>query len=113
MPVVMPDFYRPGPKPGLELPLYWRDDVTGMLIAAVDSYLAYRVDKGPAPNPQQTELLRNYCEHYINAPAWTTTCRDAFDEELARLRDRIRDLRSADEIAAWIVDCMDIGLDPL
>src|ERR1051326_7578586 len=94
----MPDFYRPGPKPGLDLPLYWKDDLTGILKRAIAAYINNRVGEGPEPTPGQFRLLVDYLRYYINAPAWTLTAKDAFDDELGALRARGPELKTPDEV---------------
>jgi hypothetical protein len=87
--------------------MYWRDERSGKLVAAVHAYLAFRCKKGPCPDPRQIELLARYLQYVIDAPCWCAT------EELQQLRDRARHLQTCDGIAAWIHDALDIGIDPL
>jgi len=110
----MPNFYRPGLKPGLELPLYWRDDATGILVAAVPINI-WRIGLTTRRRRRldSTRCFEIILRHYINAPAWTTICKDAFDEELASLRERVKALKEDEDFAGWIWDCLEIGLDPL
>lgn len=103
----MPAFY----KPILGLPFYWMDEVSGVLRRAVRAFLDNRVMPGnPAVSEDRIAVLREYLVHFIHAPCWDGS---EFEAELAALREAVGGLSSADEIAAWIGQCMQIGIDPL
>ena len=103
----MPTFYR---SP-LGLPLYWMDEMTGELPIAVNAYLGCGLtgENVPAPTNAQIDLLRDYLTYYINAPCW----RWEEGNELAELRTKVSGLNTLEAIHKWIVDCLNIGLDPL
>jgi hypothetical protein len=101
----MPRFYRPPHG----LPLFWRDEVSGQLPAAVQAYLDNRCDGAPISD-EQIALLRDYIHHYIHAPCWE---QDAFAAELKELRGSVDGLTSSQAIADWIWKALEIGLDPL
>ncbi len=102
---VMPTTYR---QP-FGMPYHWRDEVTGRLACAVEHYLDARIENTPC-YPEELETVRDYCQHFINAPCWEPS---GFSLELAELRLTIEGVTTDDELAAWIMSCMDIGLDPL
>jgi len=93
------------------LPFFWRDEVSGILELAVTAYLGYRCNTGPEPTPDQVSLLREYFRHWINAPCWSEN--EGFEEEMAHLKSSIDGLTSCDQLAAWIKEALEIGLDPL
>lgn len=101
----IPNYYRPP----LFLPLYWRDELSGTLPRAVDSYLKNRIS-GESILDSDVTILREYIVHYINAPCWDG---NGFKSELRELRSAAMELDSATEIGAWIEKAMKIGLDPL
>lgn len=103
----MPDFYRAP----LGLPLYWRDEVSGLLKETVEAYLDNRVDGKPITEAEIV-LLRDYFAHWINAPCWSPAD-SPFLEEIATLREEVLELKTAGEISEWIFKAMDIGIDPL
>jgi hypothetical protein len=103
----LPGFYRPP----LGLPYNWRDELTGQIPAAVNAYLDHRVDPAnPPPTPTQFAILQAYLVHYINAPCWDGS---GFTAELAQLRAAIQRAQTPDDLARWIHDCLQIGIDPL
>jgi hypothetical protein len=101
----LPNFYRPP----LGLPMFWRDEMSGELAAAVEAYLADRRDDVPM-SYAQVILLRDYICHYVNAPCWEN---EEFARELAALREAAPRLNSPDAIAGWIWAARGIGMDPL
>ncbi len=111
-PIYYPPFY---PRPG-GLPFYWRDEITGMLPAAVWAYIEHMADHSkPMPSTEQLTLVIIYIGHFINAPCWNAPFGEPtpFVEELTHLRERAKSLQTVRDIAAWIDLAMEIGLDPL
>lgn len=107
----MPKIYVPGP--GGAGPLRWQDDVTGILPAAVRAFIDEGLGRAKCMS-WQTELVRDYMEYYVYAPCWTTGDDDPdFRKKFLALRERVKSLKSAEEIAAWLNDALDLGLDPL
>jgi len=103
----MPNFY----VPPLELPLYWRDEQTGVLPAAIWAYIEHGADKTkPEPNADQLALIIDYAQYFIKAPCWDMS--EVFATELSKLREQATKLQSVADIHAWIFDCMEIGIDP-
>jgi len=117
---MMPTFYRPP----LGLPLYWGDEQSGRLPAAVRHYFnwclghapdATAADLGIAPlAPPELQLLVDYCVYFIHAPCWEENLRECEDmiEDLMQLRARAKTLASVESIRRWNEECMDLGLDP-
>jgi hypothetical protein len=112
--------YRVGPM-GWLCPMHWHDEVSGQLPAAVKAYLDNRIHLKPVTR-DQLELLRDYFEHYINAPCWgqisqepcwRQTSQGAFELELAALQSQVKSLESVEDLALWLHGCMEIGIDPL
>ncbi len=102
----MPAIYRP-PTGG---PLRWQDDVTGVLPAAVLAFLDFSLGVNVAFTAEQLDLVRDYCQYYINAPCWNTTDMEA---AFVELRERIIGVQAVEELDKWLHDCLDIGIDPL
>jgi len=108
--ILIPPIYRPT----LGLPLYWGDEVTGELKAAVMAYYNEALGKCTITD-RQFELLRQYLIHHINAPCWMANPsadeeQRAQIEELRRMAGRIK---TPGDIATYIDEAMDLGLDPL
>ena len=103
----MPRFYRAP----LGLPFYWRDEESGQLRKAVESYLDNRLH-GTTITDEQIGLVRDYIVHYIDAPCWNTEDPE-LQSDLKNLRTSARELDSATEIGEWIFKALDLGLDPL
>lgn len=103
----MPAEYRPP----LGLPWDWQDDETGDVPRAVWAYLGYKAAEPPKPERRQIDLLRDYLIHYIEAPCWEKP--GGVTPELADLRRRAQEIRSIEDIDAFIQGCLEIGIDPL
>jgi hypothetical protein len=92
-----------------QLPLYWRNEQTGVLCAAVKNYLLHKSRGAQPPTAAEIRLIGEYLRHYIFAPCWEDVCA----EEIVELRRRAEVLSSIEEIDRFIADCVEIGLDPL
>jgi hypothetical protein len=90
-------------------PLRWQDEVSGVLPAAVLAYFNGNADT------EQFQLVREYCEYYLNAPCWDNNPHhdDETRAELAELRAEVKTVRTAHELNIWVHKCLDIGIDPL
>ena len=101
----MPDYYRPP----LAAPLRWQDDQTGELPAAVMAYFDRK------QTPEQLELVRDYCQYYINAPCWDNNPYNDEENrrELREVREAIKRVKTHKELNDWIYQCLDMGIDPL
>ncbi len=92
-------------------PLFWRNEESGELIAAVGAYLNNRIEGTPI-SPAQVDLMREYLRHWINAPCWKQddpVIESAFD----RLKLSVYTLRNANDISQWLRRALDLGIDPL
>lgn len=91
-------------------PLYWRDEMTGVLGVAVWAYISHSAEaqNHPVPTREQLMLLVAYLRYVINAPCWEDDT-----GELERLRTDIGTLTSVGDVQAWIMRCLQIGIDPL
>lgn len=103
--VEMPTTYLPP----LGTPLYWRNETTGVLSAAVWAYLSHGADpeRHPSPTATQLVLLIAYLHYVIHAPCWYG------QGELAQLRADVADLQTLADVQSWIMRCLAIGVDPL
>jgi hypothetical protein len=94
----------------LGTPLYWRDEQTGLLPAAMQAYVFYGADPtlNRPPTARQLALVINYFRYVINAPCW----RDS-SGEVTRLRSLAAQMTTIEEIEQFIEDCLEIGIDPI
>lgn len=86
------------------MPVYWRSDVTGQCEGAMMAYL------NGAMNPRQFQIVAGYLQYHIGAPAWED---NGFDLELMELREKSKHFKTREDIAQWLNEAMDIGLDPI
>jgi hypothetical protein len=96
------------------MPQYWHEDRTGIMRRAVEYYNRQMCGNAPSLDAsyhcEQIEVLRQYFEHYINAPVWNHI---EEIEALEELRDTIKDVRSTALLKRWHGISKDIGIDPL
>lgn len=97
----IPQIYLP-PVGG---PLYWRNEQSGVLPAAVWAYLNH------CATDSQLKLLSEYLEYYIHAPCWDLP--GGFLGELEELRQSSKTMRTEKEIHDWIFKALNVGIDPL
>src|SRR4030095_1949093 len=78
--------------------------------AAIEAFRAWRDDPifMPMPTPGQVRLVAQYCQAFIMAPILTCPA-----EELIQLRARIEQIRTLKELADWLGECRQIGIEPL
>jgi len=86
-------------------PGFWRNEVSGVLRPVVEAYIDCK-----ALDARGIATMRAYLRQWINAPAWDM---GEPTEELRRLRARVELLQTQAEIAQWIWEAMEIGIDPL
>lgn len=100
------------PHPYLEpfgMPRYWRDEVSGKLAIAISSYISYGASLTDAsPTPEELEIVRQYFQHWINAPCWLDK-----DGELTRLREFIKTADTIQKLNEFLEGCIRIAIDPL
>lgn len=100
----MPKFY----VPPFGTPVYWRDEQSGVLVAAIEAYMDSRIiRKGPQPTAEQIELIRDFFLYFIKAPCW------ASGFEMNALIKQAEKIQTGDDIAEWIHAALEIGIDPL
>ena len=107
----MPAFYRP-----MGLPLFWRDEASGELPAAVEGFLKWVVGEAESVPAAAMKLVCDYCVYFIHAPVWEHTfakfeCED-YLAELNELKARSKLLASAKSVRRWNEECLDLGVDP-
>ena len=93
----------------LGTPLYWRDEMSGVLPAAIWAYIAHCAEPltAPAPTSDQLVLTIAYLRYVIAAPCWHG------DGELAALRADAGKLATLRDVRAWIGRAVELGIDPL
>ncbi len=96
----IPKIYRP-PTGG---PLRWQDDESGETQAAVAAYFLHREDGFPM-TPEQIEIVRDYCQYYIEAPCWAPGTVDV-------LQAKICTVKTARALCIWLGEALEIGIDP-
>jgi hypothetical protein len=91
-------------------PLAWHNDTSGTMPAVMMDFFERKKPLTPA----QFELVREWGEYYLNAPAWDANPHidDEGRKELADLRKQIKEARTLQDIDAWVEACLDIGIDP-
>lgn len=99
-------------RPPHGLPLYWRDEKSGVLAAAVTAYFGFVLQERSEPSAEQMALLWDYVNHHINAPCWATSCAGSFDEELLALRNLAAARGGVPELQEYLRQAMDIAIDP-
>lgn len=82
-------------------PGYWRDEETGVVQDAVQSFLMHY-----ELSPRQISVMREYLRQWIMAPVWHGPGVEA-------LRARIDSLTTFQAIDKWLDDALDDGIDPL
>ncbi len=92
----------------LGLPVYWRNEITGKLVDAVESVMKYKVVEAPAPTQEQIDLVIKYIRYFIKAPCWS----DVGELSLSSLRELAESLRTQEDIYKFIDASMELGLDP-
>lgn len=88
----------------LGTPLYWMNDETGTMQAAMKPFL-----EGQPLSNEQFQLLKEYLTYVIDAPCWR-----APDPILPELRAQIRAATTAQDIHAWLDACLErAAIDPI
>ena len=90
-------------------PLYWGNEQSGVLQAAVLAFYDAAINKMPLAT-EHLALVRHYLAYVIHAPCWWDGDEGS---ELTALRAEVHRLSSVEEINRWIMRCLDVGIDPL
>ena len=100
----------PGYVPPLGTPLYWGDEQSGTLAAAVMRYF-----DGVELEPSQFALLKSYLVYVVDAPCWDNNEHHTLESrrELERLRVQAKQMQTQRDIIPWIYECVKWGIDPL
>ena len=64
-------------------------------------------------HPDDLSLLRAYLRQWIDSPVWDAGACANDQTDLANLRRDVRELRSRGDIARWLEQAFDLGIDPL
>lgn len=98
-------------------PLNWGDEQSGVLVKAVMAYLNHK--ETPMFRPHM-KILVEYLRYYIHAPCWDENPHHDSETraQLADMRKRILAIQNGPlgderEIERWIMDCLEMGIDPL
>lgn len=93
--------------PPFGTPLYWRNEQSGELSAAILAYLNHRIEPtSQPPTPAQLSLVIDYLRYVIYAPCWR-------GQGIAVLRERVHTLQTSEDIHGWIGAALPEGIDPL
>jgi hypothetical protein len=87
----------------LGLPLYWRNEQSGELRAAVMAYL----NQQNQLTEEQFRLVRAYLRYWVFAPCWHDC-----GGQLAELRESVEAIHRAEEITPWLLKALDLCIDP-
>jgi hypothetical protein len=94
----MPQMYIPP----LNTPLYWGNEQTGVLQAAILAYFEHKTTS------EQLQIVLDYCRYVINAPCWKGP-----DGVVEAVQKQASEMRTQEDIDVWIEACMELGIDPL
>jgi hypothetical protein len=83
-------------------PLYWMNETSGHLEAAVIAYLNER-----ELNRGDIDLLKSYFAIWTNATVWSES------DELDKLRQSIGAIATIADIDRWLDRALNMGIDPL
>jgi hypothetical protein len=104
------DSYSIGPRQAFSVPCDWTDEITGQLARAVLLYL-----QGQQLSRGEIGALRAYFRQWIQARVWDMNNHAMIENRrsLSKLRARVQNIWSADDICQWLHGAMKLGLDPL
>jgi hypothetical protein len=91
-----------------QAPKYWMYEVSGKLVPAIKRYL-----EGTRAFPDDVNLIRAYLRQWIDSPVWEDGAEGETRSALDDLRRKARELRTIDDITAWVEDALNLGIDPL
>lgn len=86
-------------------------DSSGQLAIALHTLLLHWNDPENAqPTEAQILLIRNYFKQYLKEDCWRL---QYLKNAYALLRASIDKIYTADDIASWVGNCWEVGLDPI
>lgn len=91
--------------PPLGTPLYWGNEQSGTLPAAVRAYFAAATGDGYCTE-DELRLVIDYLRYVIDAPCWQ-------GPQIEALRANAKYLHSIEAVKRWILACLKEGIDPL
>ncbi len=99
--------------PPHDTPLRWMDEQSGQLTTAVHTFIDTGLGRATA-TPAHLEMVRAYCDYYINAPCWVSPDIDEQTiQEIMALRTQVTEATTFKALDVWIHECLKVGLDPL
>lgn len=84
----------------------WHGNVKEELMEALKHYYNYTLGETPVPAKHEEELLIEFLIYYINAPIWRV------HEHSPVLLEKVKRLETVKDIAEFLDECLEIGLDP-
>lgn len=91
-------------------PKYWMNETSGILIGPLTRYL----EEKPL-SAGDLEVIAAYCQQWVCSPVWDEN--PEMDQESKDLLEKLRtgtlQLRTREDVDAWIHDALWIGMDPL
>ncbi len=94
------------PHPESQTLLYWRNEQSGMLAIAV-----HRLFNRLPLHDDLINHLRTYCQHWADFDGWQVLPEQK--EDLARLRSSVREIKTTEDLDAWLGSALELGIDPL
>lgn len=91
-----------------QAPKYWMHEVGGKLVPAMKRYLSEET-----PSLRDVDLIRAYLRQWIDSPVWDHGNEAEMQRDLDELRRKVRELRTVSDIALWVEDALELGIDPL
>ena len=96
-----------------QAPKYWRYETTGRLEGPIMRYL-----EGKPLSHEDVVLIRLYLQQWIDSPVWETReLLDRWDDcyllLLPAMRRKVRTIHDRSGIRRWLVEALDMGIDPL
>jgi hypothetical protein len=89
------------------VPGYWRNETSGVLRPAIETYLAQSIDPEAADlTPAHIGAIRAYLRQWMASPVWRGPMIDV-------LRTQIGDIATRADIDRWLARALDEGIDPL
>jgi hypothetical protein len=85
---------------GARGPGFWMNETSGTLRPVVERYL-----RGETLTPTHIAIMRAYLRQWMAG--------DFRGPEVARLRERVNDIRDMPSLTSWLEDALDAGIDPL